>query len=102
VFPDGLRKDIIADLKRNNIDMSLYKMGWGWDIVLPALSFMQARPVIRDYAHTISHPEGTNYNKVQAENEMKALFESLTPDLQSLFYAIKGPRNMLSQCFRSS
>lgn len=95
-----IHKDIIDDLRINNIDMSPYKMGWGWDIVLPALSFMRARPVIRDYTHTISHPPGTNYNKEQAEVEMQALFNSLSPQLQSLFYAIKGPRNMLAQCFR--
>lgn len=97
-----IHKDIINDLKINSIDMSPYKMGWGWDIVLPALSFMRARPVIRDYAHTIAHPPGTNYNKQQAEAEMKKLFESLSPTLQSLFYSIKGPRNMLAQYFRSS
>ena len=97
-----IRKDIIDEMKQRGVDMSPYKMGWGWDLVLPAISFINARPVIRDYNHKVHHPEGTNYSKVQAENEMKALFNSLTPDLQSLFYAIKGPRNMLSQCFRRS
>lgn len=95
-----IHKDIIDQFKAYKIDMSPYKMGWGWDILFPSFSFMQKRPVIRDYAHTVQHPEGTNYDKYKAEAEMKALFESLNDILKSLFYYIKIDRQKLSVLFQ--
>lgn len=94
-----IHKDVITDLRERNIDMSPYSMGWGWDIILPALSFLKSRAVLRDYNHTIDHPPGTNYNKTQAEKEMHALFDSLPNDLKMLFYWIKGDRLQIAKFF---
>jgi hypothetical protein len=36
-----IHKDIINDFKERNIDMTPYTIGWGWDIIMPALSFLR-------------------------------------------------------------
>ena len=94
-----IHRDIIDEFKNRKIDMSPYKMGWGWDLILPALSFLKRRPVIRDYFHTIDHPQGTNYNKEQAEIEMQNLFNSMTDDVKLLMYWIKNDRSQIARCF---
>lgn len=94
-----IHKDIIDIFKNRKLDFSQYKMGWCWDIVLPALSFMNRRPVIRDYSHTIQHPKGTNYNTEQAEREMWQLYQSLDQDIQEAFRYVKGERQYLAKYF---
>lgn len=90
-----IHKDIINEFKTRKIDMSACHMGWGWDIILPGISYLKRRVVIRDYAHTVQHPRGTGYNTDQAEKEMFALFRSLPDDLRLMFSYIKGDRNKL-------
>jgi hypothetical protein len=87
-----IHKDIINQFRDRKIDMSPYHMGWGWDIVLPGISYLKQRLVLRDYAHTIHHPRGTGYNTEQAEKEMFELFRSLPDDLRRVFSYIKGDR----------
>lgn len=90
-----VHKDIIEEAKNRGVDFSPYKMGWSFDIIYTALSFMKRRPVIRDYNFTIDHPMGTNYNKDVAEKEMHDLFNSLPEDIKLAFYAIKQQPNYL-------
>lgn len=92
-----IHKDILDVFKQLKIDMSPYKMGWGWDIIFPSISFLMKRLVIRDYHHTIDHPPGTNYNKQQAEIEMHQLFNTLPHELKILFTWIKGDRQQIIQ-----
>lgn len=94
-----IHRDIINDFHDRRINMEPYKMGWGWDIIFPALSFLRRRPVIRDYAFTVDHPPGTAYNKNQAEQEMHDLFASLPDDLKQLFYYIKASRHQILNYF---
>lgn len=94
-----IHKDIIDVFKNRKLNFSQYKMGWCWDIVFPALSFMNKRPVIRDYSHTIQHPKGTNYNTEQAEKEMWQLYQSLDTDIQEAFRYVKGERQYLAKYF---
>ena len=97
-----IHKDIINMLKERKLDLSPYKMGWCWDIVLPALCFINRRPVIRDYAHTIDHPRGTNYNTTQAEKEMWQFYGTLPKDLKEAFGYIKGDRERLSKYYEEN
>lgn len=94
-----IHKDIINEFKARKIDMKPYTMGWGWDIIFPGISFLNKRPVLRDYNHTIDHPEGTNYNKDKAEGEMRDLYNALPDDLKAMFYYIKGDRNQIAKLF---
>jgi hypothetical protein len=94
-----IHKDIINDFKERKIDMTPYTMGWGWDIIMPAFSFIRKRPVFRDYNHTIDHPPGTNYNKDKAEEEMLQLYNNLPDDLKLLFSYIKGDRSKIVSYF---
>lgn len=95
-----IHKDIINMAKEKGIDFSPYKMGWSFDIIYPALSHMARRPVIRDYGHTIDHPEGTNYNKEQAEAEMLQLFNACPPEVQRGFSYIKTDINKIYDFYK--
>jgi hypothetical protein len=95
-----IHKDIIQEYHTRKLDFSPYKMGWCWDIVFPAISYIMKRPVLRDYSHTIDHPPGTNYNKEQAEKEMAAMYQSLPADLQTAFSYIKGDRRYLAYYYK--
>jgi len=97
-----IHRDIIEKAKSRNVDFSPYKMGWSFDIVYPALSHMMQRPVLRDYAHTVKHPSGTNYDKNRAEKEMLDLFNSLPNDIQEAFYYIKKDRNKLVKYYQEN
>jgi hypothetical protein len=90
-----IHKDIIEEYLKRDLNLEQYKMGWSWDIVLPAISYLMQRPVIRDYNHTIKHPMGTNYNVQQAEKEMWDLYQTLPKDIQEAFSYIKGDREKL-------
>lgn len=90
-----IHRDIIQEYYNRKLDFSPYKMGWCWDIVFPAMSYIMKRPVLRDYSHTIDHPPGTNYNKDQAEIEMRDMYNNLPEDLQKAFRYIKGDRRYL-------
>lgn len=94
-----IHKDVINWYKESKLDFSQYKMGWCWDIIFPALCYINKRPVIRDYSHTIDHPRGTNYNTDQAEKEMWQLYETLPKDLKEAFGYIKGDREKLSKYY---
>lgn len=94
-----IHKDVINAFKERKLDFSKYAMGWCWDIVLCGLSFMMKRPVLRNYNHTVDHPQGTNYNTQQAETEMWMLYQSLPSDLQEAFRLIKGDRRGLAKYF---
>ena len=96
-----VHKDIINEAKNRGIDFSPYKMGWSFDIVYPAISYINRRPVIRDYAYTINHPPGTNYNKDQAEKEMLTLYSTLPADVQQAFRFIKQDREQLAKYYET-
>lgn len=95
-----VHKDIINEAKDRQINFAPFQMGWSFDIVFTALSFMKKRPVIRDYQFTIEHPPGTNYNKVQAEREMHEFYSTLPDDLKEAFSYIKGDRFQLAKYFK--
>jgi hypothetical protein len=94
-----IHKDIIEEAKRRNINFAPYKMGWSFDIVYTALSYLNKRPVIRDYNFTIDHPPGTNYNKTQAEQEMLLLYSKLPADIQEAFRYIKQDKEQLAKYY---
>jgi hypothetical protein len=95
-----IRKEIIQELLDRKVDFSKNTMGWGWDLVIAAICFINSRPVIRDYNHTIDHPMGTNYNKEKASQEMLELWNSLDADLKKTVSFIKGDREKLLEYFK--
>lgn len=92
-----IRKEVIDGLTERRIDIGQNPLGWGWDSVLSAISHSKGMPVIRDYGHTIKHPQGTGYNHAAATAQMDALVASLPPDLQRIHSFIRGERQMLTQ-----
>jgi hypothetical protein len=95
-----IRKEIIQEMSNRKVDFSNNTMGWGWDLVLAAICFVNGRAVIRDYNHTIDHPPGTNYNKDKASKEMLDLWNSLDSDIKEIVSYIKGPRENLVKYFK--
>lgn len=94
-----IHRDVINEFLNFKVNMDKYKFGWGWDIILPSISYIMKRPVLRDYSHTVEHPEGTGYNKEKAELEMIDLFNSLPNNLKVLFLIIKQDREKLNLIF---
>ena len=98
-----IHRDIIKDFYKRNLLETMkpenVKMGWGWDLVLNAISFVMNRPVIRDYNHQIKHTKGTSYNKETANYEMENLFNNLPDDLKECISYIKGDREKLVKYF---
>lgn len=87
-----IRKNILDEMISMNLDLSNNKIGWGWDLVLSSICFINGIPVIRDYNHTIDHPPGTNYDKERASMEMNDLFQKLNNDLKKIILLIKGSK----------
>jgi hypothetical protein len=90
-----IRKEVLQGMRERGIDLSRNTMGWGWDCMLAAISYSQRRPVIRDYNHTITHPQGTAYNIETAMEEMNRLVDSLDPEIKTLYSLIRGDRELL-------
>ena len=87
-----IHKEIIQEMTTRNVDFSNNKMGWGWDLVLASICFVNGRPVIRDYNHTIDHQPGTNYDKDVAGREMQNVWRTLDDELKTAFALIKGSK----------
>ena len=85
-----ITKDVINEFYKRNIDFSKNKFGWGWDLTLISLCFLNKKLVLRDYNHTILHPKHTNYNKDLAEKELETTINELDDDIKSTIYYIRN------------
>ena len=98
-----IHRDVIEDYYNRELLQYMtpdkLKHGWGWDFVMNAISFLMARPVIRDYNHNMDHPPGTNYNKEAATVEMGNLWQALPEDVKECITYIKGDREKLIKYF---
>ena len=83
-----IRPEVLHSLTSQSIHRAFddNKFGWGWDIVLCALSFINNTPVIRDSNHTIKHPKSTNYNKSLAIKEYEFMQEKLPEEIRDFIY----------------
>jgi len=84
-----ITKDIIDSFYKRKIDLSQNKFGWGWDLIMLSICFLNKKLVIRDYNHKITHPKHTNYNKDLAELELKIITEKMDGDLQTIINYIR-------------
>lgn len=90
-----LHNDIINAFKSLAWDWNFNKFGWGVDLILCASSYLQKRPVIRNYKYTVAHPQGTGYNSQQAELEMIELYNKCSPELQQAIGILRNHREHL-------
>lgn len=74
-----IHKDIIDKLKEYDIKFCDSDFGWGIDLVLAAISFLDQKLVLRDSNHKVSHPKGTGYNKDEAQKQLEKFYKTL-PD----------------------
>ena len=64
--------------------------GFGWDLIICAVSHMLSMPVIRDYDHVIQHEKGTNYKFHDAFCELKILLKSLPDEISSIVESMQN------------
>lgn len=79
-----IHRDIINKMKEYSIKFADGGCGWGVDLILSSISFLNKRLVIRDGNHTITHPKKTNYDSETATYEFKKLKQSLPIDILKL------------------
>ena len=84
-----IHKDYIKAMKDRYYLMENNVLGWGWDLIICALSHIDGRYVIRDYSFEVHHPTSTGYMKDQAEKEMQEMFSKCDYILQEAIYNIK-------------
>jgi len=90
-----IHKDYINAMKANYHLMRENILGWGWDLIICALSHLDGRYVIRDYSFEVNHPTSTGYMKDKAEKEMQEMFQKCDLKLQETIYNIKvKPREL--------
>lgn len=91
-----IKREVIQGLQERQIDFSGNAMGWGWDCMLAAVSYLKGMPVIRDYRHTIQHPQGTGYNTEKALAEMNAVVNSLDAEILRIYSFMRNDREQLA------
>ncbi len=97
-----IHADIVKAFTDLNINLSQNKYGWGLDVLFSAISFSMERPVLRDYSHTIHHPQGTGYAHEPATAEMHRLFRSLPSYLQQIVTFIRDDKEQLAPLLMKS
>lgn len=70
-----IHKDILNEFEP--VDLSKNKFGWGIDWYMMNICNVKNRKIIRDYNHTISHPNHTNYDKKQASIELSYMNQKI-------------------------
>jgi hypothetical protein len=80
-----IHRDMVEQLlERKAVLFADNKYGMGIDITLSALSYLNGRPVVRDYSHTIAHPRSRGYNTQEARAELARFFERAPADLRRI------------------
>lgn len=79
---------VINYFKDHNFDQffACNRFGWGFDIVMCAISYILGLPVIRDANHTIEHPLQTNYNKQQAQEQYNQTKRKLPQEIKQYIH----------------
>ena len=90
-----IHKDIIRQFIRRKSQFVDNTYGWGIDITMSALSYLNQRPVIRDYGHTIVHPRGRGYDNQAATAEFKAFLNGLDEELKPVVGVLRNNRQNL-------
>lgn len=91
-----IHKDIVNEYRKYvNVMEERNKFGWSVDLVICAISYLQKRPVLRDYRYTVQHPPSTEYDRTEAEQEMHELPNYLPEDIGKAFRAMHRDGNYL-------
>jgi hypothetical protein len=62
------------------------RFGWGFDVVMCAISYILGLPVIRDANHIIEHSLQTNYNKQQAQQQYNETKRKLPQEIKQYIH----------------
>lgn len=75
-----LRSDLVSEI--GPVDLSLNTLGWGIDLVAPALAAINGWQVVRDYRVSVEHPQSCGYNQAQANHEASVYLNRFQPYVQ--------------------
>lgn len=95
-----LHKDVINKFKQLLWDWNFHQLGWGVDLLVCGYSYLMKKPILRNYNHTVDHPQGTKYNSGKAEQEMIELFQRCDPEMQQVILAIRNHKETLVEYLR--
>ena len=75
----------ILDAFRERRDLFVdNRYGWGIDLTMAALAFLQGRPVLRDYGNTVVHRQGRGYDNAAAHAEYQTFLARVDPELRAM------------------
>lgn len=76
----AINRNVIKAL--HPVNPKINYLGWGIDLQVPAVAESMGLETVRDYKFLVKHPKGTNYDSVQAEEQMLDWVSTLSPALQ--------------------
>ncbi|HEX7705709.1 MAG TPA: hypothetical protein VF701_04535 [Thermoanaerobaculia bacterium] len=79
-----IHRDVIEQFRKHRDLFSQNRYGWGIDLTIAALSYLNERPVVRDYAHTVIHPRGRGYDNDAARKEYDTFLDSVRADVRKV------------------
>ena len=91
-----IHRDIVEQFKQRAAIFSANKFGMGIDLTICALTYLNRRPVIRDYAHTVDHPRRRGYDNQAARVELAAYVERVDADLKPIVDCMLTDRQRLT------
>jgi hypothetical protein len=84
-----INKSIISFFKKNYLKNYLKtKYGWGICACLSCISYLQNKPVLRDYNFKLSHPKSTNYPKYDAKKLGQDFLKTFDAQLTEYFFLL--------------
>lgn len=92
-----IHREIIEQFLEHGSLFSENRYGWGIDLTMAALSYLNRRPVIRDYGHTIVHPRGHGYDRDGASVEYRAYLAGVDDRIRPVLNLMLNDRQQLAQ-----
>jgi FkbM family methyltransferase len=90
-----IHRDIVEQFQERAAIFSANKFGMGIDLTMSALSYLNRRPVIRDYTHTVAHPRRRGYDNDAAKFELAAYVDTISEDLRPILeYILKDKQRL--------
>ena len=90
-----IHRDMVEQFKQRAALFARNKFGMGIDLTVCALSYLNQRPVLRDYAHTVDHPRRRGYDNEAAKVELASYVAEVDADLKPIVDSMLTDRQRL-------
>lgn len=85
-----IHKDVIRLSSEYHYLFDNNKLGYGWDLLMASVSWINELLVVRDYNHTITHPQSKGYSDTEARDQMRDTLKKAPYPIASCIKDIKG------------